>query len=259
MHRPVIERLARLGFASVGTVYLLIGFLAAAAGLGMGGRTTGHSGAVEYLLDKPFGTAALLVMIAGLIGYALWLFASGFADADRRGSDAKGLAIRSGAVFRGLIYALFTIEVVRILAGRSGGHGGDQQAEHWTARLMQQPFGRWLVAGVGLGVVAYGAYQLYRAWESKLSKRLHLGAMKRVTERKVVAVSRLGIGARGIVFVVIGGSLLVAAFRENPGAAHGTSGALGEMPPPLLAAMGAGLMAYGVYAFVNARYRSIQA
>lgn len=255
----IIERLARLGFASVGAVYMLIGFLAAAAGLGQGGQTTGHHGAIEYAMHKPFGKPLLVVMILGLAGYSLWLFASAFADSDRRGSKPKGLAIRAGAFFRGLIYTGFIIEIIRLLT-RGGGSGGeDQKAKHWTAVLMEKPFGPWLVGAVGLGIIGYGAYQLYRAWESKLSKRLHLGEMKPQTERKVVLISRLGIGARGIVFVVIGGSLVIAAMRHNPNAAHGTSGALGEMPAPMLTAIGIGLMAYGVYAFANARYRSIKA
>lgn len=256
----IIERLARLGFASVGTVYLIIGMLAAAAGLGNRGETTDHEGAIEYILTKPFGKPLLVVMIFGLMGYALWLLANGFADSDSRGSKPKGLAIRLGQALRGLIYTGFIIEIIRLLTrhGSSGG-SGEEKADHWTGRLMAQPFGRTMVAAVGLGVVGYAAYQLYRAWESKLSKRLHLGQMNASTERKVVAISRVGIGARGIVFLIIGGSLLMASLRHNPYAAHGTSGALGELPAPLLVAMGFGLMAYGVYAFLNARYRSIKA
>jgi hypothetical protein len=254
----IIERLARLGFASVGTVYLIIGMLAAAAGMGKGGETTDHEGAVLYLLGKPFGKPVLVVMILGLIGYALWLLASGFADSDRRGSKPKGLAIRIGQTFRGLLYAAFTVEIIRLLMrGSGGGEGGEQRADHWTARVMEKPFGRTMVAIAGLCVIGYGAYQLYRAWESKLSKRLHLGEMRPGTERKVVTISRFGIGARGIVFLIVGGSLLAASLRHNPKAAHGTQGALGELPEPVLVAVGIGLMAYGVYAFVNARYRAI--
>jgi hypothetical protein len=77
--------------------------------------------------------------------------------------------------------------------------------------------------------------------------------------RKVVAISRFGIGARGIVFFVIGGSLVIAALRHNPSDAHGTTGALQELPHPLLVVVGFGLAAYGVYALVNARYRRIKA
>lgn len=261
MHDPVIiERLARLGFASVGTVYLIIGMLAAAAGFGKGGKTTDHEGAIEYLLGKPFGKPVLIIMVLGLAGYALWLLASGFTDSDSRGSKPKGLAIRLGQTLRGLIYAGFTFEIIRLLMrGGGGGEGSEQKADHWTARLMEKPFGRTMVALAGLGIVGYGAYQLYRAWESKLSKRLHLGQMNPSTERKVVLISRFGIGARGAVFLIVGGSLLIAALRHNPSSAHGTQGALGELPEPVLAAVGIGLMAYGVYAFVNARYRAINA
>jgi hypothetical protein len=258
--RVIIERLARLGFASIGAVYMLMGFLAAGAGLGKGGETAGHEGALAYALEKPFGKPLLAVMILGLIGYALWLFTSGFADSDRRGSKPKGLAIRAGAIFRGLVYSAFIVEIVRLLTrGSASGGGEEQKAQHWTATLMEKPFGRALVAAIGLGIIGYGAYQLYRAWEAKLSKRLHLGEMKPDTERKAVLISRLGIGARGIVFIVIGGSLLMAAIQHDAGAAHTTSGALGEMPAPLLTAIGVGLIAYGVYAFVNARYRTIKA
>ena len=122
---------------------------------------------------------------------------------------------------------------------------------------MQQPFGRWLVAAAGIGVVAYGAYQLYAAWDAKLSKRISLGEIDSRVRGKVIAVSRFGIGARGVVFFVIGGSLVIAAFRHNPEAAHATTGALQVMPQPLLVLVGFGLAAYGVYALVNAKYRRI--
>src|SRR5687767_1490462 len=119
--------------------------LAVASGLGKGGETIGHEGAIQYLLGKPFGKPVLVVMILGLIGYAVWLLASGFADSDRRGSKPKGLAIRAGQTLRGLIYAAFTIEIFRLLRGGGRGEGSEQKADHWTARLMEQPFGRTMV------------------------------------------------------------------------------------------------------------------
>jgi hypothetical protein len=179
-------------------------------------------------------------------------------DDEHRGSDAKGIAIRLGSFGRGLIYAVFAVEAARIaMRWGGGGEGGEQQAQHWTGRLMNAPFGRWLVAAVGLGVVAYGAYQLYAAWDSKLSKRIRLGEIDGRVRRKVIGISRFGIGARGIVFFIIGGSLVLAAVKHNPGAAHSATGALQELPQPMLVVVGFGLVAYGVYALVNARYRKM--
>jgi hypothetical protein len=256
----MIERLARLGYASIGVVYMIVGGFAVAAGLGRRGSTGGHGDAFALIRDQPFGRMLLAVIAAGLIGYVLWRFVSAITDNEHRGSDPKGLGVRIASFFRGLVYAAIAVEVIRMIAGSDGSNsGGEQNAQHWAARLMQQPFGQWVVAAAGLGVVAYGAYQLYAAWDAKLSKRISLGEIDSSVRSKVIAVSRFGIGARGVVFFVIGGSLVIAALRHNPRAAHGTTGALQTLPPPLLVLVGFGLAAYGVYALVNAKYRRIKA
>ncbi len=255
----MIERLARLGYASVGVVYMIVGGFAVAAGAGRRCASGGHADALALIGDQPFGRVLLAAIAAGLIGYVLWRFVSAFTDSEHRGSDAKGFGVRIASFFRGLVYAVIAVEVMRMIAGDGGGgSGGEQEAQHWTGRLMQQPFGRWLVAAAGIGVVAYGAYQLYAAWDAKLSKRISLGEIDSRVRGKVIAISRFGIGARGVVFFVIGGSLVLAALRHNPEAAHATTGALQVLPHPLLVLVGFGLAAYGVYALVNAKYRRIR-
>lgn len=255
----MIERLARLGYASIGIVYMIVGLFAVRAGVGRRGSTGGRQDAFAFILHQPFGRFLLVVIAAGLVGYVLWRFVSAVTDSEHRGNDVKGLGIRAGSIFRGLVYSAIALEVMRMIARNSsrGSGGGEQRAEHWTRRLMQQPFGQWLVALAGLGIVAYGAYQLYAAWDAKLSKRISLGELDGRVRGKVIAISRFGIGARGLVFLIIGGSLLLAALRHNAAAAHDTAGALRELPPPLLILTGLGLAAYGVYALVNAKYRRI--
>ena len=251
-HAPVIEKLARLGYASIGVVYMILGGFAAS-----GVVAGGHEAAFRTILRQPFGRLALGVIALGLVGYTLWRFVSAVTDSEHRGSDAKGLALRTGSIGRGLAYALITVEVVRLITHRDNGGSGEQQARHWTAAIMEKPFGQSLIAAIGLGVVIYGAWQLYAAWDAKLSKRLSLGAIDDRVRRKVVAISRFGIGARGVVFFIIGGSLVLAALKHDPSAAHSTSGALRILPQPMLVVVGIGLIAYGVYALVNARYRRI--
>ena len=238
---------------------MIVGGFAVAAGLGKRGSTGGHKDAFALIRDQPFGRVLLAVIAAGMIGYVLWRFVSAFTDSEHRGSDMKGFGIRIASFGRGLVYGTFAVEVIRMMMGNGGGSSGEEETKHWTARLMQQPFGRWLVAAAGLGVVAYGAYQLYAAWDSKLSKRISLGEIDSNVRGKVIAISRFGIGARGAVFVIIGGSLVLAALRHNAQAAHSTTGALQELPLPLLVLVGFGLAAYGVYALVNAKYRRIKA
>jgi hypothetical protein len=255
----IIERLARLGYASIGIVYMIVGGFAVAAGRGKRDEAGSQSDAFAFILEQPFGRAVLIAIAIGLCGYVLWRFTSALMDDEHRGNDAKGIGIRLASFGRGLIYAAMAIEAARmsINSGGGGGQGGEQQTQHWTAKLMDAPFGRWLLALAGLAVIGYGAFQLYLAWDSKLSKRIRLGDIDGRVRRKVVAISRFGIGARGLVFVIIGGSLVIAAMKHNAGAAHSTTGALQELPLPMLIVVGFGLAAYGVYAMVNARYRSM--
>jgi hypothetical protein len=256
----MIERLARLGYASKGLVYATIGLLTAMAGLHRGGEAADKHDAIRFIAHQPLGRALLFVVAVGLIGYALWRVLSGITDSDRHGADAKGLAVRAGSVIRGLFYAGFALVIVRFLLRKGGaGESSDATSRQWTARALDVPFGRFLVIAAGLGLLGYGAYQFSRAVRGKLSK--HLSSIRRRTA--LVAVSCFGIAARAIVFAVIGISLLRAALRESASAARGTSGALrqlAELPMGswILTAVGLGLIAYGAYAFINARYREIR-
>src|SRR5215211_5893369 len=63
--RPWMERLARLGYATEGAVYALIGLLAAGAAFGTGGRATGQHGAFEVVAESPSGGVLLGLIAVG--------------------------------------------------------------------------------------------------------------------------------------------------------------------------------------------------
>ena len=257
-----IEGLARLGYTAVGVVYIIVGLMAAAARFA-GSGTPDKNDAFRFILDKPFGKFLLFIITIGLLGYALWRLISGIKDAEHRGNEAKGLALRAGSIIRGGFYTGIAFEVARVATRGGGGGSSDDSAEHWTARLMAAPFGRWLALAAGLTIVGVGVYQITKAWRAKLSKQLSLGSVEANIRKRLVGVSRFGLAARGVVFGVIGASIVSAARRYNPDAASGTQGALRTLSEPLngalLVAVGIGLASYGVYALVNARYRRIDA
>src|SRR5918995_3987130 len=73
---------------------------------------------------------------------------------------------------------------------------------------------------------------------------------------------RFGLIARGVVFVIIGGFLIVAAFEFNSAEARGLQGALETLQQQpygwiLLGIVALGLVAFGVYSLIEARYRRI--
>lgn len=250
---PGIELLARLGFAAKGAVYILVGGLAAAA-LAGGGQTTGSSGALATLVDETWSRVLLGAIALGLIGYVVWRAVSATLNPERDGGGKRAFYAVSAA-----IYAALALEAGRLALTGAGGGGGDSAA-HWSAELMRQPFGQILVAVVGLAVALYGLQQIWNAWRVDLDERLDLTAMSGSARVWTVRLGRFGLAARGVVLAIIGGFFLVAAFQADPSEAQGVGGVLAMMrgTPWLLGIVALGLIAYGLYQIVRARYRRIR-
>ena len=81
-------------------------------------------------------------------------------------------------------------------------------------------------------------------------------------QRWAIGLSRFGIAARGVVFALMGVFVLQAAIQADPQEARGLDGALESLQgqsygPYLLGLAALGLVAYGAYCLLNARYRRI--
>ncbi len=259
--RPWIERVARFGYTAYGVVYVLVGVLSVRAAFGGGGKTAGQEGALQTILLAPLGRVLLGLVALGLLGYALWRLFQGVLDPDNEGRDAKGLIKRSDHVVNGLFHAALAVSVGRVALGSGG--GGEGGPDDWTATLLQQPLGRWLVGVVGAGIFAIGLFQFYRAYDAKFMEKLKPGEMGPREKRWTRRAGRLGHAARGVVFIVIGVFLAEAALQSDPDEARGLGGALSALAaqpfgPYLLGLVAFGLVAFGLFMFVVARYRRIE-
>jgi hypothetical protein len=241
---------------------VIVGAVAARVAFAGRGRPTDTRGALATILGQPLGRVMLAVVAVGLLGYALWLLLSAVLDAEGRGSDLTGTLKRAGAAARGLVHAGIALQAgVMVVGTRTrGGHA----AREWTARLLAAPFGAWLVALAGASVLAYGGYQFYRALAGDLTKHLDVAALGAQRAEWAVRFGRFGMAARGLVFSVIGFFLIRAALRYDPQQAKGVADALRTLasrPSPswLLGAVAVGLVSYGLYELVEARYRRIRA
>jgi formate hydrogenlyase subunit 3/multisubunit Na+/H+ antiporter MnhD subunit len=128
--------------------------------------------------------------------------------------------------------------------------------------VLQWPLGRWIVAAVGLGVLAAGLFNLYRALTRKFRKDLREHEMGSQVRSWAIAVGVVGHAARGVVFALVGALLLKAALEYDPTEAIGIDGALRKLAqqpygPWLLGGVAAGLLAYALFCFVQARFREV--
>jgi hypothetical protein len=262
-----MERFARLGYAARGVVYAVVGLLAVQTAFGARGArraaaATDTRGALQEVAAHSI--PLLWLLAAGLFAYAVWRAAQGLLDRERKGSGAKGLAQRLGRLFTAVVYGSLGLAAVRLALGAHRRASDGQATQEWTARLMGEPFGRWLVAAIGLGVIAGGLYQVWRGWTEKFRKEIRLGEMDPGESRLAIHAGKLGLMARGVVFLISGWFLIQAAVKTDPHQVRGLAGALAVLAGQphgaiLLGLVAVGLVAFGAWSLLLARYGRIVA
>jgi hypothetical protein len=251
--------MARLGYVAKGVVYVTIGLLAMLEALGMGGKTASPDGAMQSIGAQPFGGLLLVLLSVGLFGYAAWKVLQGVLDPDDRGSDAHGVVRRVAYVGSGAFYGLLAFTAAQSVFGAED---SSEDAMAASAMAYQPPVGRILVAVVGAVVIGVGLYQLYAAYKAKFRGELALGRMGEAREVWTTLLGRIGTAARALAISAAGAFLILAAYQSDPKETRGLGGALETIQhQPLgsymLGAIAAGLVLYGAFMFLVARYRYI--
>ena len=254
------RRLAQAGLIARGFLYCLVGILAIQIAFGSGSsQQASQSGALRTLAQQPGGTFLVALMGVGLIAYAAWRFMQFFTEKGSEDSDTKDAVMRASYILRALIYLGFAFLAFSIAFGSGGGGGGSSQ-QTITAQIMKNvPGGVFLIGLVGLIIVGVGIYQAYQAFTTDFMEELQQGRMS-PTER--VWVKRIGVAghaARAVVYTMIGIFVVRAAVQFDPQEAKGLDAALQELASQpfgtlLLTLVALGLLLFGVYAIVRARY-----
>ena len=257
--------LARLGYAAKGVVYLIIGWLAVQLAIGNGGKTTDQRGALQTIYEQPFGKFLLVLVFVGLLGFGIWCFLQAWFDTEGKGNDIKGIIGRLGYAVTGVTYLILAWGAFQLVAGRgtsSTTKSTTASTQDVTAQLLNHSWGVALVVILGLIVIGVACYMFAKAVTAKFQRRLLLTGLSARLKSVVIFLGRFGYAALGVVFSIIGIFLIVAAVQHNPHEAKGLDAALRTLiqqpfGPLLLGIVALGLVAYGVYSFIEARYRRV--
>lgn len=249
-----LEVLARWGFVANAVVYLIVGTLALKWGLGAGGRLTDADGAFRALEREPFGKPLLITLIPGFFSYALWRILAAFYDGDRDGRSLGAMCSRAFGVLKGVLYAGLGLSAWRLAVG-----SGDDRAGR-VSDVLRGGAGGPLMFAAAAALMAFAAFEFYRAMQSRLSQGLHLAVSSGGTRRWIVGISRFGIGARALVIAAFAIQLFryAAAGRNSLPAAPQSFHLLGQVHPALYIVAGTGIVAYGIYLIVLANYRRVE-
>jgi hypothetical protein len=249
---------ARVGLVAKGISFAIVGVLALKLALGSGGSATSRQGALQQLAGTTFGEALLIALAFGFASYALWRFLQAFAEKpSREESGAKAWAKRAGYVGRGLIYASLTYSTVKILIGADQQQSQNGKAHQTTATVLSWPGGTWIVGMAGAVILGVALWNLYRGIARKFEDKWTRGYSEWGSRAGVA-----GHVARFVVFGLMGWFVIRAAVDYDPKKAIGLDGALQKLARAgygswLLGLTAAGLVAYAVFCFVDARYRDV--
>ncbi len=254
------ETLGRVGLVGKGVMFAVVGLLAVQLASGDAANAS-KKGALAWVGSQPFGKVLLVALTLSLFALAAWRALDTFVGDPVEGDEAKDrvrYAVKA-LIYLSLAVTSLSVTISNWSSGGSGGSGssGSGGNSGATATVLEWPGGRWIVAGIGLFVIGYALYQVKaHALDQKFTERLRVGK-----DHWVTTFGRFGYGFRAIVYVMIGWFFVQAAITYDPQKAKGMSGALQELAGQgwgqiLLWVAAAGLMAYGVFALAESKYRT---
>ena len=253
-----VELTARAGILSRAVNYLVLSVLVTTVLLGRGDRELDRKGAVESVAAAPAGRVMLVLLCVGFIAYIGWQLLRALAS--RRDQDAAANAARRVvALGTAVIYAAFLVTTVRVLVG-SGGQSPQGDQDSLTARLLAAGGGRVVVAGAGAAIILAGLGLFAFAASRKFETPLDTSSMGRGMRRLASVLGIAGQGARGLVFVIVGGFVLSAGLSANAAQSKGLDASLKTLAGQrfgaiMLSVVALGFLAFGLYSLIDARYR----
>jgi hypothetical protein len=258
--REGVSWLARAGLVTRGLLHVVVGWIALRIAAGEHERRADQQGALATLVRQPLGRGLVLVLAVGFLGYAVWRFFEAIQDP----SD-DSVWKRAGRALRGLLYLGFCWMALRLAwGGASASSAKDSsKTQDVTATVLGWGgLGRALVAVAGAVLIAMGCWNGWRALSKSFEKDLKRYELSPVARRWTTRMGTFGHLARMVAYLLCGGFVVRAAVRFEPRRGVGLDGALHEIAgrsygPGLLVVVGLGLLAFGAYQFVLARYREI--
>jgi hypothetical protein len=241
-----VERAARFGLGARAGIYLLISALLLLALQAPGTNDGGKSPSDAFLAieSAPLGHTLLILTACGLFAYVLFRLLQAICDLGDHGTDKKGLLARLGMVSSAVSYATVAAAAVTIILN-SGSGSDDGLMKTMSSALLGVPFGRLLIILAGIVIVLIGCAQIWRVVRGQWRDNLEIAGRWRA----LIPVAAFGISGRGLLFGLIGLSLIWSGFVAQPDEALGLSALLGYLRDAPF-----GAVLYGVAALIVGGY-----
>jgi hypothetical protein len=258
----LIKRTAQVGLIANGIVYSLVGLMTFLAAFDFTYWQGGRFKALDWLYQLPLGEGLLGIITVGLFCYAFWRFMQGLLDTEKNGKSLMGLANRGAFMVTGFVYVAFAYYAAKLTFGIRTYRSELITRETVAGKLLEQPYGRWMIAAIALGTMGVGLFQMYHALWGGYRKHVQERKLRAENQLLLIKTGKWGFMGVGVVWIIIGYMFLKSALNFNPREAGGDTSAFYYMEytygSPILGLVAVGLLCYGLFNFVRARYEYIK-
>lgn len=251
--------IARIGYSAKCVVYSILGFLTIYAVFFAGNTQNVSKKAVfQEILQSPFGQFSLASVVIGFACYVVWRSVQAITNPDdldmSKPSDALLRAFYWGSAF---LYSMATYAALKVLLRESS--SSEQSKESTLVFLLNSAWGTALVVALGLVVISFGVIQFKHAVKADFMDKF-VPDMSGKFVKLAKTSGRFGFAGRGVLYSLIGGFFLFAAHQSDPSEVGGMGKAIStllQLPfgPYLASALGAGMIAFGIFCGLEGRYR----
>jgi len=254
--------LARAGYAANGLVHILIGAIALVVAFG-GDGSIDQSGALMTIATAPLGFVVLWSIAITLCALGAWQLFEGILSGAATRNVQEFTALwgrRVGAWGQSAIFLALGLIAASVALGARV--DTERATEAASAGLLSIPGGPVVLALVGLGIGIGGI--VFIIMGSRRSFRSKIDLPEHGIGRGIAGLGVVGFIAKGIALVIVGVLLVAASLTSDAETAGGLDGALQALlalsyGPWLVAAVGIGFLAYGLFCLFRARHARLAA
>jgi hypothetical protein len=260
VHRDVartapVQLVVRLGLVAYGVVHLLVAWLALQVAFGdLDGGGVGKAdktGALQSLSSGAGGDVVLWLIAVGLGVSALWQLLEAV--------TGERTSLRLMNLGEAVLFGYLAFSAGKLAAG-SPASSTDEAQLGLVGSLLARSWGKPVVVAIGVLIIVAGLFVIRHGVTKRFAEEHKLAA--RPVHAAVIRLGQVGYTALGGVYGVAGALVVVAAVRSAPEKATGLDVALKTLAAQpygtvLLTVIAAGLAAFGVFAFFDARYRRV--
>lgn len=266
---PKFVKFGRLGWFAKGVIYVLAGVLA----LSVVGRSFGWSGAdangseaspigaIKEVAQSRGGPLLLIVLAGGMFLYAAWRLVTVLFPGR---TDAEEFLKRLGYLASAIMYVTFGVTAISLAKARNAKANGNDTVSDFTTRMMTSESGRWAIGIIGAIVIATGLYRIVKGVKADVTEDIIMGGMSKMRTHWTRRLGSIGEVGRGVAMGLIGFFLVRSAVTFDAATATGLDGALRRLAlepwgPSVVAGIGVGLVAYGLFCILTFPRRRLQA